>query len=470
VKSSTVLAARGFTIAFIVLCLSGLMGPSTAHAQDQASIEKITELNKKALDAYQDADFPKARTFLKQALDLCTSAGLDQHAIAARTHIHMGVVLAGGLNQKDLAIKQFRRALEIEPTIQVTKNVDTPEVEAVFKEAQEAGGAGGGDSAPSGGAADAPERTTAPPSAAAPANGLVHVPVRKAQPRAPIMIAARVTNSDVAKVVLSYKSDDDDYATKDLLKSGSHFSGQIPASATGGRKVSYYLEAQDSEGTVLASAGGESRPLVVSLGGKDCGEDEDCDEGGGPAGPPIFIGLLGGIGVGYTTGHADLTNANKVINGFAPSSAFHIAPEFGYFISADWRLSLQARIQFVSGPTPLVDGTGTHQPAKTGIAALARSSWFFGSGGLRPYVVAALGGGQIRHVVVFDKAARMCGSAGDQKCVDTVTAGPLLVGGGGGLSIAFTDNVGAIVEINALLGVPKFTAHFDFNGGLSLRF
>lgn len=469
-KSSPVLAARGFTIAFVVLCLAGLMWASPAQAQDPGAIEKITDLNKKALDAYQDADFPKARAFLKQALDLCTSAGLDQHAIAARTHIHMGVVLAGGLNQKDLAIKQFRKALDIEPTIQVTKNVDTPEVEAVFKEAQEAGG--GGDSAPpAGGGADAPEKASPPPAAAAPANGLVHVPVRKAQPGAPIMIAARVSNSDVAKVVLSYKSgDDDDYTTKDLTKSGSHFSGQIPASATGGRKVSYYLEAQDAEGTVLAAVGGEARPLVVSLGGKSCGDDEECDEGGGPAGPPIFIGVLGGIGVGYTTGHADLTNANKVINGFAPSSAFHLAPEFGYFIAPDWRLSLQARIQFVSGPTPLVDGNGTHQPAKTGIAALARSAWFFGSGGLRPYVTAALGGGQIRHVVVFDKAARMCGASGDQKCVDTVTAGPLLVGGGGGLSIAFTEHVGAIVEVNALLGVPKFTAHFDFNGGLSLRF
>ena len=38
------------------------------------------------------------------------------------------------------------------------------------------------------------------------------------------MIAARVSNSDVAKVVLSYKSgDDDDYTTKDLTKSGSHY-------------------------------------------------------------------------------------------------------------------------------------------------------------------------------------------------------------------------------------------------------
>ena len=467
-KSSPVLAARGFTIALVVLCLSGLMGASPAQAQDQGAIEKITELNKKALDAYQDADFPKARTFLKQALDLCSSAGLDRHAIAARTHIHMGVVLAGGFNQKDLAIKQFRTALDIEPTIQVTKNVDTPEVEAVFKEAQEGGG---GESAPpAGGGSDAPEKTSAPPAAAAPSNGLIHLPVKKASPGAPIMIAARVSNSDVAKVVLSYKGgDDDDYTTKDLTKAGSRFSGQIPASATSGGKISYYLEAQDSEGTVLASAGGESRPLVISLGGKDCGDDEDCDEGG-PAGPPIFIGILGGIGVGYTTGHADLTNANKVINGFAPSSAFHIAPEFGYFVSADWRLSLQARIQIVSGPTPLVDSNGTHQPAKMGVAALARSSWFFGSGGMRPYVTAALGGGQIRHVVVFDKAARMCGSNGDQKCVDTVTAGPLFVGGGGGLSIAFTDNVGLIVELNALLGAPKFTAHFDFNGGLSLRF
>jgi len=330
---------------------------------------------------------------------------------------------------------------------------------------------GGGESAPPAvGGSDAPENTSAPPAAAAPANGLIHLPVKKASPGAPIMIAARVSNSDVAKVVLSYKGGDDGaYATKDLTKAGSRFSGQIPASATSGGKISYYLEAQDSEGTVLASAGGESRPLVISLGGKDCGDDEDCDEGG-PAGPPIFIGILGGIGVGYTTGHADLTNANKVINGFAPSSAFHIAPEFGYFVSADWRLSLQARIQIVSGPTPLVDSNGTHQPAKMGVAALARSSWFFGSGGMRPYVTAALGGGQIRHVVVFDKAARMCGSNGDQKCVDTVTAGPLFVGGGGGLSIAFTDNVGLIVELNALLGAPKFTAHFDFNGGLSLRF
>lgn len=470
-KSSPVLAARGFTIALIVACLSGLMGASVAHAQDQAAIEKITDLNKKGLDAYQDADFPKARAFLKQALDLCSSSGLDNHAIAARTHIHMGVVLMGGLNQKDLAIKQFKRALEIEPTIQVTKNVDTPEVEAVFKEAAEGGG--GGDSAPppAGGEGDAPEKASAPAPAAAPANGIIHVPVKKASPGAPIMIAARVSNSDVAKLVLSFKADgDDDYTSKDLLKSGSHFSGQIPAAATGGKKVSYYLEAQDAEGTVLASAGGSSRPLVVSLGGKDCGDDEDCDEGGGPAGPPVFIGLLGGLGVGYTTGHSNLTGANKVINGFAPSSAFHIAPEFGYFIAADWRLSLQARIQFVSGPTPLVDGSGTHQPAKTGIAALARSSWFFGSGGLRPYVTAQIGGGQIRHVVVFDKAARMCGASGDQKCVHTVTAGPFLVGGGGGLSIAFTDNVGLIVEINALLGAPKFTAHFDFNGGLSLRF
>ena len=469
-KSLPSLAPRGFTIAFIVLCLFGLMGASPAHAQDQAAIEKVTDLNKRALDSYMDGDFAKARTLLKQALDVCASSGLDQHAIAARTHIHMGVVLTGGFNQKDLAIKQFRKALDLEPGIQVTKNVATPEVEAVFKEAQSAapGSSDGAAPPPAGGEGDADKDSGPPP--AAPSSGLIHLPVKKSQPGAPIAIVARV-NSPVDKVMLSFKSDDaEEFTAKGLMKSGSRFQGQIPASATGGKKVSYFLEAQDAEGTVLSSVGSESKPLVVSLGGKDCGDNEDCDEEEGPAGPPIFIGILGGIGVGYTTGHSDLTEANKVINGFAPSSAFHIAPEFGYFISADWRLSLQGRIQFVSGPTPLVDGSGTHQPAKTGIAALLRSSWFFGSGSLRPYVLAALGGGQIRHVVVFDKAQRICGANGDQKCVDTVTAGPLLVGGGAGLAIAFTDNVGAIIEMNALLGAPKFTAHFDFNGGLSLRF
>jgi hypothetical protein len=481
-----VLAPRGFTIGLIALCLFSLALSAPAAAEDAKVIGKITELNKKALDSYTEGDFAKARTLLKQALDMCASSGLDHHPIAARTHIHMGVVMVGGLNQHDLALKQFQKALEIEPGIQVTKNVATPEVEAAFKEAA-SGAPGPGEGDDQGGKAspegsdkgasegESDEKPRAP--ASAPAMGIIHTPVKKAKPGAAILIAVKLGSNvtGFAKVVLGFKgSDDEEFTTKNMTKAGGgRFAGQIPASATNGKSVAYYIEAQDSEDTVLSAVGGESKPLTIALGaGKKCPEgEEDCDdeEGGGAAGPPIYVALMGGWGFGYTTGHADLTPVNKVDAGIAPSSAFHVAPEFGYFISPDFRLSLQARIQIVAGPTPL-DLNGVHQPAKLGVAALARGSWFFGSGSFRPYVSAALGGGQIRHVVVFQKADKICGTNGGKTCIDSVTAGPLLFGGGFGFLYGLSETFGLVFEANPLIGLPNFTFHIDLNGGLALRF
>lgn len=485
-KSSPLHAPRLFSFGLVVLCFLGLTISTSAFAarpEDPKAIGKATELNMKALELYSDGDFNKARQLLKQALDLCVSAGLDKHPIAARTHIHMGVVMVGGLKQHDLALQQFRKAIEIQPDIQVTHNVATPEVLAAFKEATDTPDttpAPSGEGAAPAGADEAPaaqggggEET----SSAAPATGIIHTPVVRAKAGAPILITAKmgVNVTGFQKVVLGFKgAGEDDFTTKDMARVAGKFASQIPASATKGKTVSYYIEAQDSEGTVLASAGGESRPLSVALGaGKKCPEgDDSCEEGeggGGAGGPPIFVALMGGFGFGYATGHADLTSVNQVKPGFAPSSLLHVAPEVGYFIKPDLRLSLQARVQIVTGPTPL-DMNGIHQPAKLGFAALARGSWFFGEGPLQPYVSAALGGGQIRHVVVFTGANKLCGPNGDKTCVDTVTPGPLLFGGGAGLTYALSETFGLVAEANALLGLPKLTFHIDLNGGLALRF
>ena len=58
--------------------------------------------------------------------------------------------------------------------------------------------------------------------------------------------------------------------------------------------------------------------------------------------------------------------------------------------------------------------------------------WFAAQSGLRPFVSAGLGGGQIRHVVTFANLTD-CGATGNQKCVDSVPAGPLLAQVGGGV-------------------------------------
>jgi hypothetical protein len=123
---------------------------SAAPAGDPAAVAKVTNLNKKALDAYAQQDYDGARDLLKQALEVCQSAGLDQHPITARTHIHFGVVAIVGFKQREVGLKQFRKALEIEPDIKLTKSLVTPELQDAFEEAVLAGDNKGGAAAAGG--------------------------------------------------------------------------------------------------------------------------------------------------------------------------------------------------------------------------------------------------------------------------------------------------------------------------------
>ena len=113
-----------------------------APKNDQAAVDKVTNLNKKALDAFGKEDFESARALLKEALEVCASAGLDTHPITARTHIHFGVVAIAGYKQRQVGIKQFRKALDIQPDIKLTKSLVTPDLQEAFEEAVLAGGGG----------------------------------------------------------------------------------------------------------------------------------------------------------------------------------------------------------------------------------------------------------------------------------------------------------------------------------------
>ena len=126
--------------------------PAIAAAADEAAaVNKVTNLNSKALEAYSKQDYETARALLKEALEVCASAGLDKHAIRARTHIHFGVVAIVGFKQREVGLKQFRKALEVQPDIKLTKQLATPELQDAFEEAVLAGNEGGGGGAPAGG-------------------------------------------------------------------------------------------------------------------------------------------------------------------------------------------------------------------------------------------------------------------------------------------------------------------------------
>jgi hypothetical protein len=137
--------SRGLAGLFLVVfSVFLLLAPAAAQAQGGGDpVVKVTNLNKRALDAYARRDYESARSLLKQALDLCNAAGLDSHPIKARTHIHFGAVTIVGFKQRELGLKHFRKALEIQPEIKLTKQIATPELQEIFEEAMASTAAGG---------------------------------------------------------------------------------------------------------------------------------------------------------------------------------------------------------------------------------------------------------------------------------------------------------------------------------------
>jgi hypothetical protein len=230
---------------------------TAASGQPADATDKVTQLNREALAAVDKREFEKARELLKRALDLCKSAGLEQHPAAARTHVHMGVIIIQGFKNPEVGKKQFEKALAIDPNIGITKSLSTPELEEAFAEAKVgAGGAAAADDdvaatpAPAAGAArsggEAAARTEAPSS-----SGFSYHTVSEVKQGSSIIVTVTVEESlKFRKLVLAYREQGtSDFLGREMEPVGDGaYRAEIPASATNGSSVAYYMEAQDEAG------------------------------------------------------------------------------------------------------------------------------------------------------------------------------------------------------------------------------
>jgi hypothetical protein len=485
--------------ALLVVCHGLAEAAPRRIAEEQDPAAKITQLNRDALAAIDKREFEKAREILKKALDSCQTAGLAQHPVAARTHLHMGVVIIEGFKNRELGEKQFAEALAIEPGIAMTPALVTPEISDAFDEAKQQLASGAG-------ASGAGETTAAPPPppredrpaggsatrlAAPSGGGFTYHTVSEVKQGSAIRVTVNVDESlKFHKVVLAYRPQGtSEFLGREMDPVGAGaYSAEIPDSATTGSSVAYYIEAQDDDGQPVATRGTEERPLVIQLGGeagppehahtavaaKESENDDSTtvrEEGESDlqAGR-WFASVLVGSGVGYATGTGE-TNANLPVSGsFASTSLGHVAPEVGYWVASDLLISAQGRIQVVSGPTELVDSSGrVYTPADLALALFLKASLFFGSSDFRPFVSGGLGGGQIRHVVTFG-AYRDCGATRNETCVDSVVAGPALAEVGAGFLYKLGPTFALEASSNAQIAEPKFTFNVDLNVGVAVSF
>jgi hypothetical protein len=477
---------RGVCALLLVLSLTTRAG---AESQDD-TIAKITQMNKDAVTAYQAQKFDDARKILKQALDLADATGLQQHPITARTHIHMGIVIISGFKQRDLGIKQFKKALEIQATINLTKALVTPELTEAFNEAK--GAAAAAPVAPPPAAspepAEAPSEPASPPAATASpdqdeeASGIVHQPITDGKKGSAISVTVGVqADLKFDKMVLAYRPEGaTDFLGREMKAvAEGRYGAEIPTTATVGATVAYYIEADDAEGNAVATKGTVDNPLVINLGGAKAAvhksEEESEEEEDDEPDHQYFVGLMLGTGFGWATGTGD-TNHDVSISpaGIAPATLLHIAPEFGYWLTSSLMLSVQLRYQIITGTVdPYFNGMD-YKTAKYAFAAFAKATWKLGDdeGSLHPFFSLMAGGGYIRHVVTLHpmRAPTGCGPMMNQTCVDTIQGGPILVGPGGGIFYDLTDSLSLVGQANAVLGFWDFTFNLDINVGLAYGF
>jgi hypothetical protein len=477
---------RGVCALLVVLTLS-----TRAYAESEDdTVARITQMNRDAVAAVQAQKFDDGRKILKQALDLADSAGLQQHPITARTHIHMGIVIISGFKQRDLGIKQFKKALEIQGTINLTKALVTPELTDAFNEAK--GGAPAAaattpPAAPPPASSEPAETPTEPAATASPeqneeSSGIVHQPITDGKKGSAISVTVRV-QPDVKfdKMVLAYRPEGaTEFLGREMKEvAEGRYGAEIPTTATLGATVAYYIEADDADGNAVATKGTVDNPLVINLGGakatvhksEEEGEEEEDDE---PE-HQYFVSFMLGSGFGWTTGTGD-TNHDVSVGapGIAPATLLHIAPELGYWLTSSLMLSVQLRYQIITGTVdPYFNGMD-YKTAKYAFAVFAKATWKLGDdeGSLHPFFSLMGGGGYIRHVVTLHptRAPTACGQMMNQACVDTIQGGPILVGPGGGIFYDLTDSLSLVGQANAVLGFWDFTFNLDINVGISYGF
>jgi len=444
--------------------------PVQAEDRDSATVGKITLLNRKAVDAYQHLEFETAVKLLNEALEVSERAGLTLHPIRARTFVTLGIVTLGGYKQRDQAIKYFHKALQIQPEVRLSAGLANPEIQAAFDEAIASLANGTSDELP-------------------PDKALVHEPVHVGQVGRPVPITvAPDKDLGASAIVLRYRAATASaFADLPMQKAPSGiFEAAIPASATTGQQVVYFIEARRADGSVMVRRGSAADPMVVAL-------VEPANPAAvatipaetRPAAAPgrFYFALLGGTGVGTASGTGEETRNSVVSTGITWTRTGQLAPEIGYFLTPQLRLGVQARLQLVSGATPY--HLLTYDPGECGsdhtcssftgaFAGLAKAAWSFlgPESAFQPYASLSAGYGTIRHVVKVS-GPQTCGGAPANNfagtCMDTVAGGPALFGPGFGFQYRVSDGIGLVVELDGLVGAPHFTVNADLNVGVAFQ-
>src|SRR5687767_413663 len=133
------LRAAVATAALCVLAVAAASTPAAAAEAAPAADETVAELialNKRALADYTAGRAAAADKTLREALAFAEKNGLADHDMAARTHVHLGIVAIAGLGKREEGLRHFARAQRMRPDIKLTKQLATAALKRDFEDAR----------------------------------------------------------------------------------------------------------------------------------------------------------------------------------------------------------------------------------------------------------------------------------------------------------------------------------------------
>jgi hypothetical protein len=243
------------------LLLASWVCASTAAAQQAQQV--VEDLNRDAMEAYNNLDIERAGSMLEEALRVAMEGGV-QGPLLALTNLNLGIIYIGGLGDNDGGLRYFVAAICADPSSQLDPLTSTPDIQSVFGVAQQqaqgggcpSGGGGGGSVVPSAGAVAAPM-----------GEAVVHHSPPEQLSQSPLPLYVEVSRAaKPKKVQLYYKGlGMDSFKRVDMFNYKGGFAYQISCNDVWEPKVTYYIEAVASGGRVIGSAGTSAAPIEVPI-------------------------------------------------------------------------------------------------------------------------------------------------------------------------------------------------------------
>lgn len=427
-----------------------------AAGTNQDAVAQVVRLNKEARTFFDAMEFDLAEKNLKQAVEIGEAAGLGDHVVMVGTYGNLGVLYATGLKNETEAVALFKKALELRPDFLPSKELSSPEVKELFQRAK-----ADLETSPPSSVPEVAEPTT-------PSGGLSCPVADTATTGTPLKLRCVAEKDLGAKDVLVYYHAGTNSKFRSLKMNAESTMDGTPSwtaalapDALSDEQLFIYFEARDKKSKVLATVSSASDPLVVAIRAAQPSPsrmDDDEEKHASSDGLPLWFGF--GIGTGYGYAGSDPESYKPYIekwqHGAAPAKLFHLTPEVGYFLSPNWSLSLQGRLQIMR--------PWSKKTASGAVAFLARLLYFTGGETFRFYAGPVLGGGEGFRLVVADVPTKDYPSA--PKVTTTTKGGPVIAGATVGMAINLSESWSWILESNALIGFPTVSMVADFNTGI----